>query len=151
MPRTAAILVFASAAFLGGAASALPQVASLGLGGPAIEIDAWAPGNRMTVPTDSPAAPQSGCRFGFAIAMTNSVAVVGAPDVRLTFSEEGETTSVNGAGAAFVFVRKGDTWEFVQRLIGPEVALMQTGCSVAIDPVTSDIAVGAWGYSKNQP
>jgi hypothetical protein len=152
MPRTAAILVLASVALLGDWASAQQKVAAQGgLGGPAIEIDAWAPGNRMTVPPDSPAAPQNGCRFGFSIAMTNNVAVIGAPDVRLTFSEEGETTSVNGAGAAFVFARKGDSWEFVQRLIGPEVALMQTGCSVAIDPVTQDIAVGAWGYSKNQP
>ena len=151
MPRPAAILILASATLLGGAASALPQAASLGLGGPAVEIDAWAPGDRMRVPTDSPAAPQNGCRFGFSIAMTNSVAVIGAPDVRLTFSEEGETTSVNGAGAAFVFARKGDNWEFVQRLIAPEVALTQTGCSVAIDPVTNDIAVGAWAYSRNQP
>jgi hypothetical protein len=142
MQRTASILraSLASAAIVAG-----PALAQ----GPVLEIDAWAPGNRMVVPPDSPAAPQNGCRFGFSVAMTNSVAVVGAPDVRLSYSEEGETVSINGAGAAFVFARKGDSWEFVQRLIGPEIGLMQTGCSVAIDPVTNDIAVGAWAYSRN--
>jgi hypothetical protein len=39
------------------------------------------------------------------------------------------------------------TWTFIERLKMPDSTweLAQAGCSVAIDPVTKDIVVGAWG------
>jgi hypothetical protein len=118
------------------------------------KVVAWVPGARLVVPADSDAVPQPGCRFGFSMAMSDRYAVIGAPDVRLAFNdpETGETTTFNGAGAAFVFELNDATgeWTFLQRLVGPQVALMQTGCSVGIDSETEDIVVGAWGYSRNQ-
>ena len=119
-----------------------------------VEIVSWVPGTRLAVPAESDAAPQAGCRFGFSMAMSDRYAVIGAPDVRLSFTDPDteETTTFNGAGAAFVFELNDATgeWTFLQRLVGPEVALMQTGCSVGIDSETEDIVLGAWGYSRNQ-
>ena len=109
-------------------------------------IDGWAPGTKFQVDPTFKEALNTGCRFGFAMAMTEDYAVIGAPDVRLV--DLRTNSGSNGAGAAFVFKRTAGTneWAFVQRLIAPTRVLAQTGCSVAIDPVTDDIVVGAWGY-----
>ena len=109
-------------------------------------IDGWAPGTKFQVDPTFKEALNTGCRFGFAMSMTEDYAVIGAPDVRLVDLKT--TSGSNGAGAAFVFKRTAGTnqWSFVQRLIAPTRTLAQTGCSVAIDPVTNDIVVGAWGY-----
>jgi len=109
-------------------------------------IDGWAPGTKVQVGSSLKEALNGGCRFGFAMAMTEEYAVIGAPDVRLVDLKT--NSGSNGAGAAFVFKRTAGTnqWDFVQRLIAPTRTLAQTGCSVAIDPVTNDIVVGAWGY-----
>lgn len=115
--------------------------------GPA--IDGWSPGTAFTVDVSLPEAPNTGSRFGFAVAMTDDIAVVGAPDVRLIdLRFPALNLGTNGAGAAFVFKRTAGTndWTFVQRLIAPTRVLAQTGSSVAIDPVTNDIVVGAWAY-----
>ena len=135
MTRTTAVAAVSLALTLGGGASAQ---------GPS--IPAWDPGTKFSIDPSLPEAPQPGARFGFAVAMTDDVAVIGAPDVRLT--DRRFNASTNGAGAAFVFARTPgtDSWTFVQRLIAPTRALAQTGCSVTIDPSTQDIVVGAWGY-----
>ncbi|MEI6475032.1 MAG: hypothetical protein WCO75_06535 [Planctomycetota bacterium] len=112
-------------------------------------IFAWDPGSKFTVDPTITEAPNTGCRFGFAVAMSDNYAVVGAPDIRLVDNRfPALNLGTNGAGAAFVFKRSAgtDTWTFVQRLIAPTRVLAQTGCSVAIDAVTNDIVVGAWGY-----
>jgi hypothetical protein len=115
--------------------------------GPA--IDGWAPGSAFGVDAALAEAPNAGSRFGFAVAMTQDVAVIGAPDVRLVdLRFPALNLGTNGAGAAFVFKRTEGTneWSFVQRLIAPTRVLAQTGSSVSIDPVTGDIVVGAWAY-----
>ena len=112
-------------------------------------IPAWDPGSSFAVDANITEALNTGARFGFAVAMTGDYAVVGAPDVRLRDNRfPALNLATNGAGAAFVFKRTAGTneWAFVQRLIAPTRVLAQTGCSVAIDPVTDDIVVGAWGY-----
>ena len=131
--RLALPLVVAAAS--AGAAPALAQ----------LSINAWDPGTKFSIDAALAESPQSGCRFGFAVAMTDDVCVIGAPDVKLT--DKRFNASTNGAGAAFVFKRTAatNTWTFVQRLIAPARELSQTGCAVAIDPVTQDIVVGAWG------
>jgi hypothetical protein len=116
--------------------------------GPA-PIDGWDPGSAFVVDATIPEAPNTGCRFGFAVAMTDDIAVIGAPDVRLVDRRfPALNLGSNGAGAAFVFERTEGTneWTFVQRLIAPTRVLAQTGSAVAIDPVTKDIIVGAWAY-----
>ena len=107
-------------------------------------IAAWDPGTQFAIDPTLPEALNAGCRFGFAMAMTDDYAVIGAPDARLIDLRTGIGT--NGAGAAYVFKRTAGTgaWEFVERLIAPTRALTQAGCAVAIDPVTNDIVVGAW-------
>ena len=112
-------------------------------------IDGWDPGTAFVIDATLAEAPNAGCRFGFAMAMTDEVAVIGAPDVRLIDRRfPALSPGSNGAGAAFVFTRAAGTndWTFVQRLIAPTRVLAQTGCAVAIDPVTKDIVVGAWAY-----
>ena len=112
-------------------------------------IFAWDVGSKFTVDPALTEAPNNGSRFGFAVAMSNNYAVIGAPDIRLVDNRfPALNLGTNGAGAAFVFKRTSgtDTWTFVQRLIAPTRVLAQTGCSVAIDSVTNDIVVGAWGY-----
>lgn len=108
-------------------------------------LQGWAPGSEIAVAADANEAPQAGARFGFAMAMNDSYAVIGAPDARL-FSVDDDST-VNGAGAAYVFRRSGNSWSFVQRLVMPQIMLAQMGSAVAIDPSTSDIVVGAWAYN----
>ncbi len=134
--HTASLTIVATAATL---AASAPSLA-------AETIDGWAPGSKFQVDPAYKEALNTGCRFGFAMAMTDDYAVIGAPDVRLVDLKT--TSGSNGAGAAFVFKRTAGTnqWSFVQRLIAPTRTLAQTGCSVAIDPVTNDIVVGAWGY-----
>jgi len=112
-------------------------------------IFAWDVGSKFTVDPALTEAPNNGSRFGFAVAMSNNYAVIGAPDIRLVDNRfPALNLGTNGAGAAFVFKRTSgtDTWTFVQRLIAPTRVLAQTGCSVAIDSVTNDIVIGAWGY-----
>ena len=112
-------------------------------------IFAWDVGSKFTVDPALTEAPNNGSRFGFAVAMSNNYAVIGAPDIRLVDNRFPTLNlGTNGAGAAFVFKRTSgtDNWTFVQRLIAPTRVLAQTGCSVAIDSVTNDIVVGAWGY-----
>ena len=112
-------------------------------------IFAWDVGSKFTVDPALTEAPNNGSRFGFAVAMSNNYAVIGAPDIRLVDNRfPALNLGSNGAGAAFVFKRTSgtDNWTFVQRLIAPTRVLAQTGCSVAIDSVTNDIVVGAWGY-----
>jgi hypothetical protein len=112
-------------------------------------IFAWDVGSKFTVDPALTEAPNTGSRFGFAVAMSNNYAVIGAPDIRLVDNRfPALNLGSNGAGAAFVFKRTSgtDNWTFVQRLIAPTRVLAQTGCSVAIDSVTNDIVVGAWGY-----
>ena len=112
-------------------------------------IFAWDVGAKFTVDPALTEAPNNGSRFGFAVAMSNNYAVIGAPDIRLVDNRfPALNLGTNGAGAAFVFKRTSgtDNWTFVQRLIAPTRVLAQTGCSVAIDSVTNDIVVGAWGY-----
>ena len=112
-------------------------------------IFAWDVGSKFTVDPALTEAPNTGSRFGFAVAMSNNYAVIGAPDIRLVDNRfPALNLGTNGAGAAFVFKRTSgtDNWTFVQRLIAPTRVLAQTGCSVAIDSVTNDIVVGAWGY-----
>ncbi|NBP51579.1 MAG: hypothetical protein EBU70_10480, partial [Actinobacteria bacterium] len=112
-------------------------------------IDGWSPGTAFTVDPALSEAPNTGSRFGFAVSMTDDIAVIGAPDVRLVdLRFPALNLGSNGAGAAFVFVRTAGTndWTFVQRLIAPTRVLAQTGTAVAIDPVTKDIVVGAWAY-----
>lgn len=112
-------------------------------------IFAWDVGSKFTVDPALTEAPNNGSRFGFAVAMSNNYAVIGAPDIRLVDNRfPALNLGTNGAGAAFVFKRMSgtDNWTFVQRLIAPSRVLAQTGCSVAIDSVTNDIVVGAWGY-----
>ncbi len=142
--RTCRVLAATCTAVLAAAAVAPAQAP--------LEIFGWAPGTALEVPEDSGVAPQAGCRFGVSMAMTDRVAVIGAPDTRLTVTIEEEVSTFNGAGAAFVFVRDpvSGEWTFAQRLVGPVLALLQTGASVAIDPATSDIVVGAWAYSVRQ-
>ena len=114
-----------------------------------VTIDGWDPGTAFVVDPALPEAPNTGCRFGFAMAMTDDIAVIGAPDVRLVDRRfPALNLGSNGAGAAFVFERTAgtNTWTFVQRLIAPTRVLAQTGTAVAIDPVTKDIIVGAWAY-----
>ena len=115
------------------------------------DIDGWSAGTRFRVDPETPEAPGTGSRFGFALAMTDSLAVIGAPDVRLVDRRfPALNLGSNGAGAAFVFRRDAGTgaWSFVQRLIAPVRALAQTGTSMAIDPETEDIVIGAWGYES---
>ena len=112
-------------------------------------IDGWDPGTAFVVDPTLDEAPNTGCRFGFAVAMTDDIAVVGAPDVRLVdLRFPALNLGSNGAGAAFVFTRAAgtNTWTFAQRLIAPTRVLAQAGSAVAIDPVTKDIVVGAWAY-----
>jgi hypothetical protein len=112
-------------------------------------IDGWSPGTAFSIDPAAVEAPNAGSRFGFAVSMTDDVAVIGAPDVRLVdLRFPALNLGTNGAGAAFVFTRTAGTneWTFVQRLIAPTRTLSQTGTSVAIDPVTKDIVVGAWAY-----
>ena len=42
-------------------------------------IDGWVPGTALRLDAESPEAPNNGSRFGFAIAMTDTLAVIGAP------------------------------------------------------------------------
>lgn len=109
-----------------------------------LTIAGWSPGTRVVLEDSSTEAVRTGSRFGFCMAVTDNYAVVGAPDTALT---RASGSTVNGAGAAYIFKRSGNTWTFVQRLIAPELSLAQTGSAVAIDPVTNDIVVGAWAYS----
>ena len=113
-----------------------------------LAITAWDPGTKFAIDASLTEAPQAGCRFGFAVAMTDDIAVIGAPDVKLI--DKRFNTGSNGAGAAFVFKRTAgtDTWTFIRRLIAPERSLTQTGCAVAIDPATLDIVVG---YGAGSP
>ncbi|MFM8639015.1 MAG: hypothetical protein ACKOEL_00030 [Planctomycetota bacterium] len=118
---------------------------------PPAPIAAWDPGSQFVVDATLPEALNTGCRFGFAMAMTNEYAVIGAPDVKLVNLRTGIGT--NGAGAAFVFKRNGvtGTWEFLVRLIAPTAQLNQAGCAVAIDPSTNDIVIGAWASDAVAP
>ncbi len=109
-------------------------------------IPGWVPGSRVVLDGSSTEAVRTGARFGFAVAMTDDYAVIGAPDTALL---RASGSSVNGAGAAYVFKRTAgtDTWTFVQRLIAPDLSLTQAGSAVAIDPATKDIIIGGWAYS----
>lgn len=126
------------------AASALIALVLAPMAAAQAPISAWGPGTQFAIDPALPEALSTGGRFGFAMAMTNEYAVIGAPDHRLVNLRTGAAT--NGAGAAFVFKRTAGTnqWEFLVRLIAPTAQLNQTGCAVAIDPVTKDIVVGAW-------
>ena len=118
------------------------------------QIAAWDIGSKFAVDTALTEAPNTGSRFGFAVAMNDRYAVIGAPDTRLVDNRfPGLNRGTDGAGAAFVFKRDGasGTWTFMQRLIAPSRALAQTGCSVAIDEVTNDIVIGAWAYDAAAP
>ncbi len=129
----------ACACLLTAAAMALPQV------GPGSPVTGWIPGDELNVGIDTPEALNAGSRFGYAMSMNDTYAVVGAPDARLYDAEiEG---FVNGAGAAYVFKRDGASWVFLQRLVAPKIVLSQMGSAVSIDPETSDIVVGAWAYN----
>jgi hypothetical protein len=132
----AAVLATTAATFASPApAAAMPPAA----------IDAWVPGGKLTVAGNVTETVRSGWRYGFAVAMNDRYAVIGAPDTPL---RRANGTVVNGAGSAYVFKRTPgtDTWTFMQRLIAPELSLCQTGCAVAIDPGNDDIIVGAWAY-----
>lgn len=115
-----------------------------GLAAAQAPVAAWDPGTQFAVDPTLPEALSLGGRFGFAMAMTDEYAVIGAPDHKLVNLRTGAAT--NGAGAAFVFKRTAGSndWTFLVRLIAPTAQLNQTGCAVAIDPVTKDIVVGAW-------
>ena len=121
---------------------------------PPREGQGWDIGAKFAVDTALTEAPNTGSRFGFAVAMSDRYAVIGAPDTRLVDNRFPELNrGTDGAGAAFVFKRDGasGTWTFMQRLIAPSRALAQTGCSVAIDEVTNDIVIGAWAYDAAAP
>ena len=141
---TARLLGIVAAMATGAAVLALPAPSAAAAVPPAT-IDAWVPGGKLTVAGNVTETVRSGWRYGFAIAMNDRYAVIGAPDTPL---KRANGTTVNGAGSAYVFKRTpgSDTWTFVQRLIAPELSLCQTGCAVAIDPQTDDIIVGAWAY-----
>lgn len=118
-----------------------------------LSIFAWDPGAKFAVSTELTEAPNINARFGFAVAMNDTYAVIGAPDVTLIDIRQPLTRSTNGAGAAFVFKRTTgtDEWTFMQRLIAPARSLTQTGCAVGIDSVTDDIVVGAWASDAAAP
>jgi len=73
--------------------------------------------------------------FGFSVALSGNTLVVGAP---------GDNTAGSSAGAAYVYVRDGDTWSLQQKLIASDAAnFAQFGISVDITGDT--IVVGAHG------
>jgi hypothetical protein len=72
----------------------------------------------------------SGDSFGFAVAVSGSTVVVGAP---------------GGAGKAYVFTERVRTWTQVAELVGPEVA-DDFGYSVAVSGST--VVIGSFGYGK---
>lgn len=128
-------------------------LAQIGAGAGPVSIFAWDPGAKFAVSSELTEAPNTGSRFGFAVAMNDTYAVIGAPDVTLIDIRQPLTRFTNGAGAAFVFKRAAgtDTWTFLVRLIAPARSLSQTGCAVAIDSVTNDIVVGAWASDAAAP
>ena len=73
--------------------------------------------------------------FGFSVALSGNTLVVGAM---------GDNTGGSSAGAAYVYVRDGDTWSLQQKLIASDAAnFAQFGLAVAVTGDT--IVVGALG------
>jgi hypothetical protein len=90
--------------------------------------------------------PSDYLRFGYSVAISGNVVVVGAPD------EDGGGTGVDSpggswspeAGAAYVFVRREGSWAFESYLKATHTgAGDEFGIAVAVDGGT--FVVGAWG------
>ncbi|MDI1445034.1 FG-GAP repeat protein [Polyangium sp. 6x1] len=88
----------------------------------------WAPEQRL-VAADAEATDG----FGYAVAISGDLAIVGAPN---------EDDPAENAGAAYIFVREGGVWKEQQKLVSPNAEILGSfGTSVAI---VDDIAlVGA--------
>ena len=80
-------------------------------------------------------------QFGFSVAVDGDTAVVGMPR---------DTTGANTSqGAAYVYVRTGETWTFQQKLTGSDSAITdQFGYAVAVSGDT--IAVGRYNTTTGQ-
>lgn len=82
--------------------------------------------------------PREFDRFGTAVAISGDTAVVGAMAAGAASAKRGKkgddrSDNENGPGAAFVFVREGDTWSGQASLTPPEFEGGEKfGCSVAI-------------------
>ena len=114
------LAVALSAATMGALASAENGALSQGRGiaaavNPSAPVEippifAWDVGSKFTVDPALTEAPNNGSRFGFAVAMSNNYAVIGAPDIRLVDNRfPALNLGTNGAGAAFVFKRTSGT------------------------------------------
>lgn len=74
---------------------------------------------------------KAGDGFGSAVAISGSIAVIGAPGVR------------NLDGAAQIFVMSGGKWRLQQMLFGPRNGHDEFGNAVAVSGTT--VAIAAWG------
>lgn len=94
---------------------------------------------------------RSNARFGSAVAISGDTLVVGSRDESSNatgVNGDQSNTSLPGAGAAYVFVRSGDTWKQQAYLKGSSLAPNEAfGTSVAISGNT--IAVGSPGEISN--
>lgn len=95
----------------------------------------WSTAARLTAP-----AGFSGDEFGFAVAVSGDVVLVGAPDAGPHHASEN--------GLAYVFARQGDSWAIEQTLVAPDAANGSLfGHAVALD---GDRAlVGAYAANGN--
>jgi len=80
-------------------------------------------------------APKAGGMFGYSLAMSDDVLVVGAP------------YEDSGYGAAYVFVRSGGSWVYGTRLGSPVGSAIHFGASVATNGGIVAVAAPDWGSS----
>jgi hypothetical protein len=120
MHKTRWILFFSSVALLSGSASRAHAA------GPPLQ-------QQGGIGTGSPFAD-----FGYSVAIDGDTLLVGALDDGETFDPD--AGSVNGAGAAYVFVRSGSTWSLQQKLTAQDGANGdEFGYSVALSGNTAMI------------
>jgi LPXTG-site transpeptidase (sortase) family protein len=90
---------------------------------------------RLTAPHPAPMD-----RFGWSVAISGDTAVIGAPSEDLAWA----SSTLQDAGAAYVFVRQGNQWNFQQKITAKNPQEFDNfGTSVDIDGNT--IVVGANG------